>query len=273
LTLLLLWGGQALAGPQGMTIALVLAGIMNFVGYFFSDKIALAMHGAKELTAESGGDLYWRLRGMMDKLCARANLPVPRLYVIPSDSPNAFATGRNPKHAAVAVTEGALRLFDQEELEGVLAHELGHVRNRDILIASLAAMLAGAITHLSYMARWAMIFGGGRRDDDDRGGGGLEMLAMLILAPIAALLIQMAVSRQREYGADRAAAEFTGNPYGLARALEKLENWSKRIPLETSPAAAHMFIINPLSGGGFLELFSTHPPTHKRIAALLGRAA
>ncbi len=272
LTLLFLGIGRAVGGNQGMTIALLFAGVMNFVSYFWSDKIVLAMYRAQPLSPDSHPEIYRRVFPIVERLTMRANMPMPRLYVIPTDTPNAFATGRNKNHAAVAVTAGILGLLSDAELEGVLAHELGHVTNRDILISSVAAMIAGAISHLAMMGRWAMIFGGYGRDRDDEGrGGGLEALFMLIVAPIAAMLIQMAISRSREYKADASGAELTGNPYGLAGALEKLENWNKRLPMEASPATAHLFIVKPFSGKGLLELFSTHPPIEKRIARLLGR--
>ncbi len=271
LTVLLLLAGQALGGQTGLVLALVFAGVINLAGYFLSDKIALATYGAKPLTPESLPDIYWRVYRIVERLAGRMGIPIPRLYLIPSDSPNAFATGRNPQHAAVAVTEGILGLLNDEELEGVLAHELGHVRNRDILIGSVAAMIAGAITFLARMSEFAMIFGGmGRSDRDDRGGG-LGALLFIIVAPLAALLIQLAVSRQREYEADHTGADLTGNPYALAHALEKLEARSKRVPLEASPSTAHLFIIKPFSGGGLMGLFSTHPPIEKRIERLLGR--
>lgn len=251
-------------GRSGLTVALVMSVLMNFVSYFFSDKIALRMHGAQPISREQAPRLYQ----IVEYLAGRGNLPMPRLYLIPSDSPNAFATGRNPQHASVAVTRGALNLLDENELTGVLAHELSHVANRDILISSVAATLAGAIMWMANMARFALFFGGRDRDDE---GGGLGGLFMVILAPIAALLIQMWISRTREYQADAGGAELAGSPYGLASALQKLENYSKRIPMETSPSAAHMFIMHPFSGGALLSLFSTHPPTQKRIARLLGR--
>ena len=274
MTVLLVLGGGALGGRGGLTIALVMAGIMNFVAYFFSDKIALATYGAQPLTEESLPEVYWRVYRIVERLAARMGVPIPKLYLIPSESPNAFATGRNPQKAAVAVTQGILALLNDEELEGVLAHELGHVKNRDILISSVAAMIAGAITYLAHMAQWAMIFGGygGRDRDEDRGGGALGSLLFIFLAPIAALLIQLAVSRQREYEADHTGAELTGNPYGLAHALEKLDTWSKRVPLDASPSTAHLFIVKPFSGGGMMGLFSTHPPIEKRIQRLLGRS-
>lgn len=268
MTLFLLFVGQLLGGQRGMAIALVFAAVGNFVSYFFSDKIALAMYSAQPVTREELPRAY----EVVERMTQRIGLPMPKIYVIPSDSPNAFATGRNPAHASVAVTQGILSLLDDEELEGVLAHELGHVRNRDILISSVAATIAGAITFLARSAMWFGIFGGyGDRDDRDRGGG-LAALLMMILAPIAALLIQMAVSRSREYEADHTGANFTHNPYALARALEKLDTWSKRRPLEASPSTAHLFIVQPLVGGDMLaNLFSTHPPIAKRIERLTGR--
>ncbi|HEU4635684.1 MAG TPA: zinc metalloprotease HtpX, partial [Edaphobacter sp.] len=240
----------------------------NFGTYFFSDKLALSMYRAQPVTR----DQLPRVYAVVEQLSAKQSLPMPKIYVIPSESPNAFATGRNPQHASVAVTHGILNLLDDEELEGVLAHELGHVRNRDILTSSIAATLAGAITMLARMGYWASLFGGyGSRDDRDRGGG-LTGLLMLILAPIAATLIQLAISRSREYEADASGAKETGNPYALARALQKLDNYSRRIPLQASPSTAHLFIVAPLLGsGGFANLFSTHPPIKDRIHRLIGR--
>ena len=269
LTLLFLGIGRAIGGEQGMVLALFFAGAMNFASYYWSDKIVLAMYRAKEITPESAPQVYRRMQPMLERLTGRGNMPMPRLYLIPTETPNAFATGRNPQHAAVAVTGGILRLLNDSELEGVVAHELGHVLNRDILIASVAAMIAGAISYLAFIGRWAMIFGGYGRDRD--GGGGMQGLLMLIVAPIAALLIQMAISRSREYGADAKAVELTGNPYGLTEALAKLEALNKRMPMKASPATAHLFIVKPFSGGGLSALFSTHPPMEKRIARLLGR--
>ena len=269
LTLLFLGIGRAIGGEQGMFMALFFAGAMNFASYYWSDKIVLAMYRAKELTPESAPQVYRRVHPMLERLTARGNMPMPRLYLIPNETPNAFATGRNPQHAAVAVTGGILRLLNDSELEGVVAHELGHVLNRDILIASVAAMIAGAISYLAFIGRWAMIFGGYGRDRD--GGGGMQGLLMLIVAPIAALLIQMAISRSREYGAAAKAVELTGNPYGLTEALTKLEAMNKRMPMKASPATAHLFIVKPFSGGGLSALFSTHPPMEKRIARILGR--
>jgi len=272
LTLLFLFIGGAVGGQNGMFVALAFAGVMNFVSYFWSDKIVLAMYRAQPLTPEANPEIYRRVASIVERLAMRRNIPMPRLYVIPNDTPNAFATGRNPKHAAVAVTAGILQILGDSELEGVLAHELGHVLNRDILISSVAAMIAGAITVLARMGEFAMIFGGYGRDRDDDRGGGLGGLLMLIVAPIAALLIQAAISRSREYAADATGADMTGNPYGLANALEKLETWNKRLPMDASPATAHLFIVKPFSGGGIMTLFSTHPPIDKRIARLLGRS-
>lgn len=257
----------SLWGEQGLTIALVFSVLMNFGSYFFSDKIALRMYGAKPVSREQAPRLY----SMLDFLCARSSLPMPKIYIIPTDSPNAFATGRNPEHASVAVTEGALQLLDENELQGVLAHELSHVKNRDILTSSIAATIAGVIMWISNMARFAMFFGGSR--DREEGGGGLGGLITIIVAPIAALLIQLWISRTREYEADHSGSEMVGNPYGLASALQKLENSTKRIPMQASPSTAHMFIVHPFSGGGMMSLFSTHPPIQKRIERLLGRQA
>lgn len=264
LTLLLLFGGQLIAGQKGMTIALIFAVLMNGVAYFFSDKIALSMSGAKPVSREDAPRLYQ----IMDRLCGLAHLPMPKLYLIPEAAPNAFATGRNPQHASVAVTAGLLQVMNDEEIEGVLAHELSHVRNYDILTASVAATIAGAITHLAFMGRFAMIFGGGSRDDD-RGGGGLSALLMLFLAPLAAMFVQLAISRQREYAADASSAQIVGHPFGLIRALEKLGAYNKRIPMETDPSISSLYIVAPLSAGSvFANAFSTHPPLEKRIAAL-----
>jgi heat shock protein HtpX len=253
-------------GSQGATIALIMAIGMNFISYFFSDKIALSMYGAQQVTREQAPQLY----SIVEGLAARAGLPMPRVYIIPTDSPNAFATGRNPQHSAVAVTQGIMGLLNRDELEGVIAHELAHVRNRDILISTIAATLAGAIMWISSMMRYAAIFGGGSRDRDDNGGAA-GMIVAMIVAPFAAMLVQMAVSRSREYGADATGASFTGNPYALASALRKIHDFSRRLPMEASPATAHMFIINPFSGGAIMSLFSTHPPVEKRIERLTGR--
>ena len=269
LTLLLMMIGRAFGGQNGMAIALVFAVVMNFVAYFYSDKIALATYRAQPVTREQLPRVY----GVVERLTQKIGLPMPKIFVIPTDSPNAFATGRNPQHASVAVTHGILNLLSDEELEGVLAHELGHVNNRDILISSIAATIAGAITLLANMGKWAMIFGGfGGRDNRDRGGG-LGALFMLIVAPIAALLIQLAVSRSREYQADASGAHYTGNPYALASALRKLDQYSRRIPLMASPSTAHLFIIQPLLGVSLGGLFSTHPPIAKRIERLTGQPA
>jgi heat shock protein HtpX len=257
--------GQAFGGERGMFMALIFAGIMNFVSYFYSDKIALAMYRAKPVTREQLPRAY----NVVERLTQKVGLPMPKIYVIPTDSPNAFATGRNPSHASVAVTQGILDLLTDEELEGVLAHELGHVRNRDILISSIAATLAGAIT---YIARFGFWFGG-MGDRDDNRGGGMTGLIMLIVAPIAAMLIQLAVSRSREYEADHTGAGFTGNPYALASALAKLDTYSKRVPMVATPSTAHLFIVQPLLGVNVGNLFSTHPPIAKRIERLTGRPA
>ena len=271
MTLLLMLAGRAFGGQNGMLMALAFAAVMNFVAYFFSDKIALATYRAQPVSREELPRVY----NIVERLAQKVSLPMPKIYVIPTDSPNAFATGRNPNHASVAVTQGILGLLNDEELEGVLAHELGHVRNRDILISSIAATLAGAITWLASIARWGMIFGGMRGEREERGGGGgIAAIAMMFLAPLAATLIQLAVSRSREYGADDTGAHWTGNPYALASALSKIENYSQRLPLVASPSTAHLFIIAPFLGGmSFGNLFSTHPPTAKRIERLTGRPA
>jgi len=264
LTLLLMFIGRMLGGPNGMLLALVVAAVLNFVSYFFSDKLALAMYHAQPVTREELPRAYQ----IVERLTQKIGLPMPKIYVIPTESPNAFATGRNPNHASVAVTHGILGLLNDEELEGVLAHELGHVRNRDILISSVAATLAGAITWL----RYGDMFGGmGGRDD--RRDGGLGALILLIVAPIAAALIQLAVSRSREYQADETGAHFTGNPYALASALAKLDAYSKRVPMVATPSTAHLFIIQPFLGMNFGNRFSTHPPIAKRIERLTGRPA
>jgi len=262
LTGLLVVFGNFFGGQQGMVIAFAFALLMNFGAYWFSDRIVLAMYRAREVSEAEAPELVAMVRG----LAQRARLPMPRVYVIPTPSPNAFATGRSPRHAAVAVTEGILGLMDREELEGVLAHELAHVRNRDTLISTIAATLAGVIMMLANMARWAAFFGGGR-DDEDRGGV-LGLVVMAVLAPFAALLIQMAISRAREYQADATAAQVTKKPGALASALERLQQASQRLPLQANPATAHLFIVNPLSGRSFLSLFSTHPPIEERVARL-----
>ena len=262
LTLLLLFGGQMLAGQQGLTLALVLAVVMNFTAYFFSDRIALAMSGAQPVTPDEAPRMYHITEG----LCARAGLPMPRLYVIPQAQPNAFATGRSPQKAAVACTAGLLESMEDDELEGVIAHELAHIKNRDTLIMSVAATIAGAITYLAWMGQWGLILGSGR----DRGGGGnaLGALLMIILGPIAAMLIQLAISRQREYSADAAAARIVGHPFGLVKALEKLGHYARRIPMRhVQPAQAHMYIVQPFAGG-LAGLFSTHPPLEERVRRL-----
>jgi heat shock protein HtpX len=267
MTLLIVWIGRLWGGQQGMIFAFVLAMGMNFFSYWFSDKIVLKMYQAKEVAASESPELYQ----IVSRIAERAHLPMPKIYVIPQEAPNAFATGRNPEHAVVAVTEGLLKLMNRDELEGVLSHELAHVRNRDILIGSIAATMAGAIMIIASMARWAAFFGGGSRDDEQGGGlGGIGLLVMSILAPIAALLIQMAISRSREYQADASGAGFSGHPEGLANALEKLGVYSKRLPMQASPQTAHMFIVNPLSGRNLMNLFSTHPPLEDRIARLRG---
>lgn len=269
LTCLVVLAGQLIGGTHGALIALALAAVMNFFSYWFSDKIVLMSYSAKPL--EPGA--LPRLEAIIDRLTARSGLPRPKLYLIPEEQPNAFATGRSPQHAAVGVTVGILQLMTDEELEGVIAHELTHIRNRDILIGTIAATMAGAITMLATMARWGAMFGGLGGSDRDRDGAGslIGMLFMAILAPIAAMLVQMAVSRSREYGADQGAAEMAGNPYGLAKALQKLGQVSGRIPMDASPASAHLFIVNPLSGRSLMSLFSTHPPLEERIQRLIGR--
>ena len=266
LTALLMAIGSALGGRSGLMIALVFAGLMNFVGYWFSDKIALSMSGAKQVSESEAPDFHRMVR----ELCRRADLPMPRLYVIPSATPNAFATGRNPQHSAVAVTSGIMNILNRDELEGVVAHELAHIKNRDILISSVAAMIAGAISQLAHMAQWAMMFGGMSRDrdEDDGGGGLLGGLAMMIVGPIAAMLIQMAISRSREYQADATGAQICGRPLSLANALLKLENGNHRFPMDVNPAQAQMYIVNPLTAGGIAKLFSTHPPMAERVKRL-----
>lgn len=268
LTVLLVLAGEYLGGEKGMIIAFVIAAGTNFFSYFYSDKIALAMYRAQPVTREQLPRAY----DVVERLTTRAGLPMPKIFVIPSESPNAFATGRNPQHASVAVTHGILGLLSDEELEGVLAHELGHVRNRDILTSSIAATLAGAITLLARMAFWFEAFGAGGGGDGERRGGGISALFMLLLAPLAAILIQLWVSRTREYEADASGAHLTGNPYALASALEKISAVSRRVPLPASPNTAHLFIVAPLISGEMLaNLFSTHPPIQKRIERLIGR--
>ena len=266
MTALIIWVGQFLGGRQGMVIAFIFAAGMNFFSYWYSDKLVLKMYRAAEVTPGQAPELYETVQ----RLTQRAGLPMPKLYVIPQQTPNAFATGRNPEHAVVAVTEGLLKVMNPEEVTGVLAHELAHVKNRDILIGSIAATMAGAIMILATMARWSAIFGGGSRDDEGGGAGFIGLIAMSIIAPMAAMIIQMAISRSREYLADATGAGFSGNPEGLARALEKLGAYSKQQPLDANPSTAHMFIVNPLSGRSLMSLFSTHPPLEERIARLRG---
>jgi heat shock protein HtpX len=269
LTALVVWIGHMFGGPNGAVLALVLAGGMNFFSYWFSDKIVLKMYGGQEVSANDDPELH----GLVQDLATRAGLPMPKVYVIPEEAPNAFATGRNPEHAAVAVTYGIRRILNKRELAGVLGHELSHVKNRDILVSTIAATLAGAISYLAYMAQWGMIFGGGSRDRDEGGGSNIfSLLFMMIVAPMAAMLIQMAVSRSREYMADEGGAKVTGDPLALASALRKLHMGAQNIPLQVSNATAnstaHMFIVNPLTGGGLANLFSTHPAMEERIARL-----
>jgi heat shock protein HtpX len=268
LSALLLVGGEAIAGRQGLYIGLILAVLMNATSYFFSDRIALSMYAAQPVTETENVAVYARLAPIVRNLCTRMGLPMPRLWLINEASPNAFATGRNPSHASLAVTAGLLEILNDRELEGVIGHELGHVKHRDILISSVAATIAAAITMLARMAMFAGMFGGSRSDEEDNRGGVLGLLLMMILAPIAALLIQMAISRTREYAADRTSAVQTGSPDGLISALRKLEAYSKRIPMDASPATAHMFIIKPFTGQSLMQLFSTHPSTEKRVERL-----
>jgi heat shock protein HtpX len=265
LTALIIMFGSSVGGQNGMMIAFVFALGMNFFSYWFSDKIVLRMYKAQEVSEAESPELF----ATVHRLTAAAGLPMPKLYIIPDESPNAFATGRNPEHAAVAVTQGILRLLSRDELEGVLAHELAHVKNRDILIGTVAAVLAGVITYIAHMAQWAAMFGGFSRDDDEDGGGSLiGTIILAIVAPIAALIIQMAISRSREYLADETGARFAGTSSGLAGALEKLEVASQRIPLQANPATENMFIVKPFTGGGIMNLFSTHPPIQERVRRL-----
>lgn len=264
MTVFFLLIGQLLGGRQGLIIALVFAAGMNFFSYWYSDKIVLRMYKAREATPSQAPEIY----SIVQDLARKADLPTPKVYIIPQESPNAFATGRNPEHAVVAVTEGLIKIMNREELAGVLGHELAHVKNRDILIGSIAATMAGAIMMLASIARWSAIFGG--MSDDDEGMGGFGLIIMAILAPIAAVLIQTSISRSREYLADSSGARFSGNNEGLARALEKLGNYSGRLPINANPSTAHMFIVNPLSGKKMMSLFSTHPPLEDRIARLRG---
>ena len=264
LTAMLVLIGGAIGGQQGMIIAFMLALGMNFFSYWFSDKMVLAMYRAQPIDEASAPTVHRIVR----RLATRAGMPMPRIYMIPTDTPNAFATGRNPDHAVVAVTEGIMRILDEEELEGVLAHELSHVKNRDVLISTIAATLAGAITYLAHMAQWSAMFGGRSRDDEEGGVNPIAAIAMAILAPIAALLVQMAVSRAREYQADATGARMVGKSWGLAKALEKLQMAQQVVPMDASPATAHLFIVNPLTGRSLMNLFSTHPPLEERIARL-----
>ena len=263
LTAMLVLIGGAVGGRQGMFIAFLMAMVMNVASYWFSDKIVLAMYRAQPIDERQAPGLY----AMVRRLAIRAQIPMPRVYLIPTDTPNAFATGRNPEHAVVAVTEGIMRILDEEELEGVLAHELAHVANRDVLISTIAATLAGAITYLAHMAQWSAMFGG-RRDDDEGGTNPIAAMLLAFLAPIAAMLVQMAVSRSREFQADASGAKFAGRTWGLAKALEKLQVANQVAPMSASPATAHLFIVNPLSGQSLMKLFSTHPPLEERIARL-----
>ena len=261
--LLMLIGGY-FGGKSGVVIAFLFAMVMNFGSYWFSDKIVLRMYKAQEISESQAPELY----GIVKNLALRGNLPMPRVYVIPENTPNAFATGRDENHAVVAVTEGITRILNRDELEGVIGHELTHIKNKDMLIGSIAATLAGAIVMLANMAQWAAIFGGVSRDDDEGGGGLIGLILMAILAPIAATIIQMAISRSREFLADAGGAKISGKPYGLAGALEKLQRASEAIPMDANPSTAHMFIVNPLTGGSLMSLFSTHPPLEERIARL-----
>ena len=262
LTLLLIFIGRILGGNSGMVIALIFAAVLNLGSYWFSDKIVLGIYRAQKIEEGDNPGLYRIIR----RIASQAGLPMPKVYIIPTDSPNAFATGRNPEHSAVAVTSGILRILSEEELEGVISHEMSHIKNRDILISSIVATVAGAISMLAQMAQFAAIFGGGR--DEENRGGGLGLLFMAIIAPIAALLIQLAISRSREYQADESGAKISHKPLALAGALKKLSYASQRIPMEANPSTAHLFIVNPLTGKGLASLFSTHPPLEERISRL-----
>jgi len=267
MTVLFVLLGGMLGGEQGMVMAFLFAGVMNFASYWWSDRIVLWMYGAQEVRDSEAPEFHAVIR----RLAQRAGLPMPRVYIIPTETPNAFATGRNPQHAAVAATEGILRILTPDELEGVMAHELGHVRNRDILISTIAATLAGAIMMLARMAQFAAMFGGGRQSDNEEGGGGggiVGIILLAILAPLGAMLIQMAISRAREYLADAAGAQISRKPWALADALEKLERGAAALPMNANPATAHLFIVNPLRGSGLLNLFSTHPPVAERVGRL-----
>lgn len=263
LTLILIWAGNAIGGRTGLTIALVLALGMNFFAYWFSDKMVLAMYRAKPITEAEAPELYYIVRN----LATKAGLPMPKVYIIRQEQPNAFATGRNPQHAAVAVTTGIMHILSRDELAGVIAHELAHIKHRDILISTIAATIAGAISYLAHMAQWALIFGGIGGDDDD-GGNPLVTIVMIIIIPIAAMIVQMAVSRSREYAADEGGARIAGNPRYLSDALRKLHYASRQIPMKANEATAHMFIVNPFSGKSLMKLFSTHPPIEERVARL-----
>jgi len=264
LSALLVWAGGVFGGERGLTFALGFAVLMNAGAYFFSDKIALSSSGAQPIAREDAPRLY----EVVERLCGKANLPMPKLYMTPEQAPNAFATGRNPSHASVAVTQGLMEIMNDDELEGVIAHELSHVRNYDILTTSIAATLAAAITYLGTMARWGMIFGGVRDEEDEGGGGLISVLLLAFLAPLAAMLLQLMVSRRRESAADETGARLVGHPYGLISALEKLGAYNQRIPMATTPATASLYIVKPLSGASFANLFSTHPPLEERIEAL-----
>ena len=261
LTLMLIAVGGILGGKTGMTFAFIIAFGMNFISYWFSDKIVLKMYKAQLVSQSDAPELY----GMVRRLSQKAELPMPKVYIIEQAQPNAFATGRNPDNGAVAVTTGIMQILTQEELEGVIAHELAHIKHRDILVGTIAATIAGAISYLAQMAQWAMIFGG---RDDDEGGNPIAAIVMMIVGPIAAILVQMAISRSREYGADAGGAMIAGNPAYLANALKKLHIASQKIPMNANPATSHMFIVNPLKGGGLMKLFSTHPPMEERVARL-----
>ena len=265
MTLLLVFVGAAIGGRSGMIFAFAMAVLMNFGTYWFSDKLVLRMYGAQPVSESQAPELYSIVRTLVQK----AGMPMPKVYIIPEETPNAFATGRNPEHAVVAVTQGIMRILSREELAGVIGHELAHIKHRDMLTGTIVATIAGAISMLAQMAQWAMIFGGGSRRDDDEGGSPIAALVMMIVAPIAAMLIQMAISRTREYEADKGGAGLSGNPMGLANALLKLERGNQVIPMaDAKPATAHMFIVNPLHGGGLLRLFSTHPPIPERVKRL-----
>jgi len=263
LTVLLIFVGGAIGGRNGMVFAFVFATLMNFGSYWFSDKIVLRMYRAQPVSDAQAPELHAIVRNLVQK----AGMPMPKVYIIPSEAPNAFATGRNQEHAVVAVTDGIMRILSRDELAGVIAHELAHIRHRDMLTGTIVATIAGAISMLAQMAQWAMIFGGGRRDNDDDGSP-IAALVMMIVAPIAAMLVQMAISRTREFEADKGGARLVGSPYGLANALLKLDQGSKAVPMDANPATAHMFIVNPLSGKGLIKLFSTHPPIEERVKKL-----